>query len=81
MPETQPTPSTPRSPDWIVLDLLLDREEQRPWSADEVARAIGNPVAAADAIANLQAAGLIHHTSDGFVFVTRAAAQLNELIP
>jgi len=81
MPDAEPTPKTAEPGDWIVLDLLLDREEQRPWSVAEVARAIGNPVAADDAIANLQAAGLIHRTSDGFVFVTRAAAHFNELIP
>jgi len=81
MPDPEPTPHTPRSAEWIVLDLLLERDEQRPWAVEEVARAIDNPVAAADAIANLQAAGLVHRTSDGFVFVTRAAAHFNELIP
>ncbi|HYM46639.1 MAG TPA: hypothetical protein VES65_10850 [Solirubrobacteraceae bacterium] len=81
MPDTEPTRKPVEPGEWIVLDLLLDREEQRPWSVNEVALAIGNPVAAADAIANLQAAGLVHQTSDGFVFVTRAAAHFNELIP
>jgi len=47
------------------------------WSAEEVAREIGNPVATADALARLDGAGLIHRC-EGFVFPSRAAARFDE---
>jgi hypothetical protein len=45
----------------------------------ELEREVGNPVGVADAINALHDAGLIHRTSDGFVFVTRAAARFSQL--
>ena len=63
--------------EWTILELLLD--EPRPWSTAEVGCEIGDEIAAVDAIANLQAVGLVHRTSDGFVFVTRAAARFHEI--
>ena len=59
--------------------LLLNQDDQRPWSTDELIREIGRPLEVADAIDNLHGAGLIHRTSDGFVFVTRAAARFDKL--
>jgi hypothetical protein len=82
MPDTHPTasPSGPDNADEIaVLDLLVHGENQRPWSAGEIELAIGNPITAADAVANLHAAGLVHRTSDGFVFATKAALRFHEL--
>jgi hypothetical protein len=67
------------STEWIVLDLLVDAEVQRPWSVEEVIREIGSPIAAADALDGLHAAGLIHRTADGFVFATRAAVRYHEI--
>ena len=64
--------------EWTILELLLD--EQRPWATAEVAREFGDEVAVVDAIANLQAACLVHRTSDGFVFVTRAAAHFHKIM-
>jgi predicted transcriptional regulator len=65
--------------EWIVLDLLLDAEAQRPWSIEEVVREIGKPVDVADALSALQAAGLIHRTADGFVFAARAAIRYSQI--
>jgi predicted transcriptional regulator len=79
MPDPEPTLDAPRSAEWIVLDLLLERDEQRPWSVEELAREVGQPTAVADALNALYGAGLIHRTSDGFVFVTRAAARFHEI--
>lgn len=56
----------------IVLMCLTDSDEQRPWSLDEVIREFGSQ-SAIDAINALVAAGLIHRSSDGFVWATRAA--------
>jgi hypothetical protein len=82
MPDEQPSRTpTPRSEstEWIVLDLLVDTDAQRPWSLDEVIREIGSPIAAADALDGLHAAGLIHRTADSFVFATRAAVRYHEI--
>jgi hypothetical protein len=82
MPDEQPsrTPShRSERTDWVVLDLLLDRDEQRPWSVEELVREIGRPVDVADAVDALQGAGLIHRTTDGFVFVTRAAVRYSQI--
>jgi hypothetical protein len=64
-----------------VLDLLVNGENQRPWSEHEVALQIGDAIDAADAIAALRAAGLIHKTSDGFIFATRASSILTKVEP
>ena len=65
--------------DWQILTLLIDDDQQRPSAVGEVAREYGDRLAAIDAVARLQGAGLIHRTSDDFVFVTRAAARDHEI--
>jgi hypothetical protein len=57
--------------DTAVLALLLD-DHGRPWSDDEVAREVGDPMATTDSLARLHGAGLIHRLG-GFVFATRTA--------
>jgi predicted transcriptional regulator len=82
MPDAEPTqPAAARSAgaEWVVLDLLLDADEQRPWSVAELVREVGRPVNVADAIDALHGAGLVHRTSDDFVFVTRAAVRFDQL--
>jgi hypothetical protein len=80
MPNERPC-RMPRSEsaEWIVLDLLVDAEIQRPWSVEEVIREVGSPIAAADALEALRAAGLAHRPTDGFVFATRAAVRYHEI--
>ncbi|MGA8352967.1 MAG: hypothetical protein WB698_02215 [Solirubrobacteraceae bacterium] len=65
--------------DGAVLDALLGRDAQRPWSVDEIARVIRDPVAASDSLARLARAGLIHRL-DGFVFASRAALAADEIM-
>jgi hypothetical protein len=72
MPRSEPT-------EWVLLDLLVDADAQRPWSLEEIIREIGSPIAAADALDSLHAAGLVHRTVDGFVFATRAAIRYHEI--
>jgi hypothetical protein len=61
-----------------VLHLLLDPDVPGPWSVHEVGVELGSEVRAADAIAGLRRAGLVHRF-DEFVFATRPAARCVEL--
>ncbi len=74
MPETEPTlmpaESQARTESTIMTLLLVH---------DELIREIGRPNDVHNAIANLHGVGLIHRTSDGFVFATRAATHLDGL--
>ena len=63
-----------------ILGSLLDPHEQRPWSVEEVAREIGNPVAVHDSLRQLQGVGLIHRCGE-FVWATRAALAAHKLRP
>jgi hypothetical protein len=57
-----------------ALDLLLTSGGPGLWSMAELARALGSEVLAADAVAGLSAAGLVHRHGE-FVFATRAAVR------
>lgn len=57
---------------WRVLDLLLASE--RPRQVAEIVTEIGSPVAVADALDTLRAAGLVGRTG-ALVFVTTADRQ------
>ncbi len=73
MPDTNPT-LTAEKPDInedTVLMYLTDSDELRPWSLEEIVREFGN--GAVDAVNSLVGAGLLHRSSDGFVWATRAA--------
>jgi hypothetical protein len=59
--------------DSAVLGLLV-YDHAGLWSVAEVEREIGNRVAAADSMARLHGAGLIHRL-ENFVFATRAATR------
>lgn len=62
-----------------VLDLLIDKHCQRPWTLREIALAIGSLGVAEDAVDELRASGLVHKTSDGFIFASRAAICYSEI--
>ena len=64
--------------DFNVLALLLDSDAQRPWSLDEIAQAIGDPIATADSLARLHGAGLVHRLHQ-FVFAARPAVRFDEI--
>lgn len=67
--------------DWVLLDLLTDPDNQRPWSLVELEREVGSAVDTADAVRRLCLDGLAHRTNDGFVFATRAAVRYQQLMP
>jgi hypothetical protein len=62
----------------VVLTLLLDSKTSGPWSAPELALEIGNELRATDAIAGLQAAGLVHRCHE-FVWASRSATRFHQL--
>jgi hypothetical protein len=64
--------------DAAILEVLLEPDMQRPLSADELGREIGDPDAATDGIARLVRTGLAHRL-DGFVFASRAALRADAL--
>jgi hypothetical protein len=82
MPASQPIPMSQieqeKHTDGVILSVLLAGDAQRPWSEDEVAREIEDPVAAADGLRRLARGGLIHRL-DGFVFASRAAQVAEEI--
>jgi hypothetical protein len=61
-----------------VLDLLLDARVPGPWSVHEIEVELGDAVRAADAIAGLRRAGLVHRCEE-FVFATRPAVRCMQL--
>lgn len=65
--------------DWGILVLLTGDAHQRPWSVDELILERGDELAARDSISRLQRGGLIHRTSDDFVWATRAALYCVEI--
>lgn len=64
--------------DRAVLRLMLCDGSGFAWSIEEIARSIGDPVDAVDALRRLEAAGLVHRFGD-FVFPTLAARRADEL--
>jgi hypothetical protein len=66
-----------RRTEQTVLVLLLTGG-QRIWSVDELVAEIGRRLDTVDALAALQAAGLVHRCHD-FVFATRAALRFDQI--
>lgn len=73
IPKSDPAESASAPTDSTVLD------ETRPRSVAELGRELGDEVEAVDAVGNLQAAGLLYCTSDGFLFASRGEASYREI--
>jgi hypothetical protein len=67
-----------RHTDDAVLSLMLEDASSWPWSVEKIARELGDPVKARDAICRLTANGLVHRVGE-FVFPTRTARRAAEL--
>ena len=85
MPEAKPMSSNlhddPCNTEREVLYALTDPRDNQPlWSLDDLSRELGDRIAVQDAIHQLQSAGLIHRTADGFIFASRAAVCLIHIV-
>jgi hypothetical protein len=61
-----------------ILSLLLDTNEQRPRSIEEIVRTYPTQQDALDGLSRLHSTGLINQI-DGYVFATRAALHYAEI--
>lgn len=84
MPDAQPIPDPAAEADGIerdVLYLLTDPNDTQPlWSVEDIGREMESADRATVAVNGLLRAGLIHRTSDGFVFATRAAVRHIQMV-
>ncbi len=64
-----------------LLYLLTDPDCVQPiWSVDDLGRALERPSRALEVVRGLHRAGLIHKTSDGYVFATRAGVRMAQIV-
>jgi hypothetical protein len=82
MPDQQPT-HDPRSDDEIQRDVLYALTEpgdnETLWSVGDLAREVDD-LHVIDSVNALHRAGLINRTSEGYVFATRPAVRLIQII-
>lgn len=64
--------------EWAILGLLVTPHNPRPWSEDEIARAINLPGDVNEAVKRLHRIGLVHRWSR-FVSATAAAVRSDEI--
>ncbi len=63
--------------DSAILGLLVNAEDQRLWSFEEIEREMGyNPI---DSLNRLYGGGLIHRLDKKFFWATRAALMADEI--
>jgi hypothetical protein len=78
MPDEKPIPDPReryRQIELEILHLLTDPDDNQPlWTLEDLAREMDLPDAI-DYVSPLQRSGLIHRTSDGHVFASRAAVR------
>jgi hypothetical protein len=82
MPDQEDTPTPAERWDARERDVLylLTGDDLPIWSVEDIGRTIEYPEAVEDIVRNLQGAGLVYQTSDGFVFATRAAFRFVQMI-
>jgi hypothetical protein len=85
--QEQPIPDPADRWDSIQRDalyLLTDSNDNQPiWSVEDIGRELALPeraIHAVDVVHGLHRAGLVHCTSDGHVFATRAAVRMVQMV-
>jgi len=63
----------------VLYHLTTPEEGQPLWSVEDLNREMDR-TDAIDLVNGLRRAGLIHRTSDGFVFATRAAVRMVQMV-
>jgi hypothetical protein len=81
MPDENPTQTPAERLDEAERDVLylLTDGEQAVWSVEDIALAMADHCAI-DYVLGLHRAGLIHKTSDGYVFASRPGVRAVEMI-
>jgi Mn-dependent DtxR family transcriptional regulator len=80
MPDENPTPADRWDERERDVIYLLTGDESPIWSVEDIGRTLEHPGSAEDIVRRLRAEGLIHQTSDGHVFATRAAFRMVQMI-
>ncbi len=83
MPDEKPTLSPSERFDAMERDVvyLLTSPDDLPiWRIEDVGRTLEDPAGVEDAVRGLYNAGLIHKSSDGWVFATRAAWRMVQIV-
>jgi hypothetical protein len=82
MPDEKPTQDPAERFDEMEREVLylLTGDDLPIWSIEDIGRDLGDPGGVVDAIRELNNAGLIHKSSDGFVFATRAAWRMVQIV-
>jgi Mn-dependent DtxR family transcriptional regulator len=84
MPDEQPIPDLAAAFDRLERDMLYLLTEpdgvQPIWSVEDLGRVLEQPANATDVVHGLHRDGLIHKTSDGFVFATRAGVRMVQIV-
>jgi hypothetical protein len=85
MPDAHPNSSNPHDDSCYIereiLYALTNPHDNQPlWSLEDLGRELDNQTAVEDTVYHLQTAGLIHRTTDGHIFATRATVRLIQII-
>jgi hypothetical protein len=63
-----------------VIYLLTSPHDLPIWRIEDISRNLEDPAGVEDAIRGPYNAGLVHRSSDGWVFATRAAWQMVQIV-
>lgn len=63
-----------------VVYLLTSDYDLPIWSVEDLGLTLEDPTGAVDAVRGLHNAGLIHKTTDGYVFASRAAWRMVQIV-
>lgn len=82
MPDEKPTQDPAERFDATEREViyLLTGDDLPIWSIEDISRDLEDPGGVVDAIQGLHSAGLINKSSDGFVFATRAAWRMVQIV-